>query len=548
MAQVKHKVKSMENKIRLLFLQAGVGLSILFLVLGFVFSYHFWWLLIVFMPLAFLGLYDFFQTKHSLLRAFPVLGRGRFFLEAIGPPFYQYFVESNQSGRPFNRDWRALMYQRSKGIEAKKPFGTEVDVYAGNYRWLGHSMAPRPVAEEEPRVTIGSPQCSKPYSASLFNISAMSFGSLSPNAVLALNTGAKRGNFFHNTGEGGVSKYHRQPGGDLTWQIGTGYFGCRKDDGSFDPDLFAEQTQLDQVKMVEIKLSQGAKPGHGGILPGPKVTAEIAEARRVKIGEECLSPAFHKEFSTPIGLLEFVAKLRELSGGKPVGFKLCVGHAWEFMAVCKAMLETEIVPDFIVVDGGEGGTGAAPLELTDHMGAPLREGLVFVQNALVGAGVRDKIKVGVSGQMISPGKIAAMMALGADWANSARGFMFALGCLQTQRCHANECPVGIATQDPKLNRALVVEDKAQRVYQYHENTIEVLKEIIAAAGLNHPSELRPEYIYQRTGPTEVKTLQEVYEFLKPGELVAGSDHPRFAKYWEMASADSFDSKYYAVES
>jgi glutamate synthase domain-containing protein 2 len=550
MEKPKHRAVmfSAETRIRLVPMQVSIVLSILFLALGFVISFHFWWPLIVFMPLALLGLYDYTQPKHSLLRNYPIMGRMRFILEALGPPIHQYFIESNQDGAPFNRDWRTLMYQRAKGIEAKKPFGTEMDVYKTNYEWLNHSLTPRPISEEEPRVTIGGPQCSKPYSASVFNISAMSFGSLGPNAVLALNTGAKRGNFYHCTGEGGISKYHRQPGGDLNWQIGSGYFGCRKEDGSFDPDQFAEQSQDDQVKMVEIKLSQGAKPGHGGILPGAKVTAEIAEARKVPIGTTCESPSYHKEFSTPIGLLEFVARLRELSGGKPIGFKLCIGHPWEFMAICKAMLKTEITPDFIVVDGAEGGTGAAPLELTDHMGTPLREGLVFVQNALVGAGVRDSIRIGVSGKMVSPGLIAAGMAIGADYANSARGFMFALGCLQTQRCHSNECPVGITTQDPKMQKALVVEDKAQRVYQYHEGTINVLKEIVAAAGLRHPSEFRPEYITMRTGPTEVKSLEEVYDFLKPGELVAGSDHPIFTKFWEMATAESFHSKDYEVQS
>ena len=550
MEKPKHRsvMFSAETRIRLVPMQVSIALTILFLVLGFIFSFHFWWPLIIFMPLALLGLYDYSQAKHSLLRNYPILGRMRFFLEALGAPIHQYFIESNQDGAPFNRDWRTLMYQRAKGLEAKKPFGTEMDVYAPNYEWLNHSLTPRPIAEEDLRVTIGGPQCSKPYSASVFNVSAMSFGSLGPNAIMALNTGAKQGNFYHCTGEGGISKYHRMPGGDLNWQIGSGYFGCRKDDGNFDPDLFAEQSQDDQVKMVEIKLSQGAKPGHGGILPGAKVTAEIAEARKVPIGKECDSPAFHKEFSTPIGLLEFVAKLRELSGGKPVGFKLCLGHPWEFMAVCKAMLKTDISPDFIVVDGGEGGTGAAPLELTDHMGTPLREGLVFVQNALVGAGVRDKIRIGVSGKMVSPGLIAAGMAIGADYANSARGFMFALGCLQTQRCHSNECPVGIATQDAKMQKALVVEDKARRVYQYHEGTVHVLKEIIAAAGLNHPSELSPEHIMMRTSSTDVKSLAEVYDFLEPGELVAGSDHPIFTQYWEMASADSFHSKDYQAQS
>ena len=546
-AKVRAVFFSHETRMRLVLFQASVVLSILFFLLGFAFSYHFWWPLIVFLPLALVGLYDFSQTRHSLLRNYPIVGRMRFVLEALGSPIHQYFIEGNQDGRPFNRDWRTLMYQRAKGIEAKKPFGTEKDVYEVNYSWLDHSIIPQPVAEDDPRVTIGSPQCSRPYSASVFNISAMSFGSLGPNAVLALNTGAKRGNFYHCTGEGGISQYHRRPGGDLNWQLGSGYWGCRKNDGGFDPDLFAEQAQDDQVKMVEVKLSQGAKPGHGGILPGPKVNAEIAEARRIPIGMTCESPSYHKEFSTPIGLLEFVVKLRELSGGKPVGFKLCIGHPWEFMAVCKAMLKTEIVPDFIVVDGAEGGTGAAPLEMSDSMGAPLREGLVFVQNALVGAGLRDPIKIGVSGKMVSPGLMAVAMAIGADWANSARGFLFALGCLQTQRCDSNECPVGITTQDPKLNKALVVADKAKRVYQYHKGSIEVLKEIVAAAGLEHPSGLQPEYIKQRTGPTEVKSLEEVYSFLKPGELLAGTDHPIFARYWDMATADTFQAQSVAAK-
>ncbi len=544
MEKAKHKAVlfSMETRIRLLFMQASIVLSIVFLGLGFLFSFHWWWPLVVFLPLALLGIYDYSQKRHSLLRNFPILGRMRYFLEGLGAPLHQYIIESNQDGKPFNRDWRALMYQRAKGIEAKKPFGTEQDVYRTNYTWLDHSMIPKPVAEADPRITIGGPDCKKPYSASVFNISAMSFGSLGPNAVEALNTGAKMGNFCHCTGEGGISKYHRKPGGDLNWQIGSGYFGCRGEDGNFDPDLFAEQAPDDQIKMIEIKLSQGAKPGHGGILPGAKVTPEIAEARRVPVGQTCDSPAFHKAFSTPIGLLEFVAKLRELSGGKPVGFKLCLGHPWEFMAICKAMLKTEITPDFIVVDGAEGGTGAAPLELTNNVGTPLREGLVFVQNALVGSGLRDRVKIGVSGKIVSPGIMAAAMAIGADYANSARGFMFALGCLQTQRCHSNECPVGVATQDAKLQKALVVEDKARRVYQYHEGTIDVLKEIVAAAGLDHPSELIPEYIKQRVGPTEVKSLEEVYEFLQPGELVAGTDHPIFARYWNWATAESFKAK------
>ncbi len=528
----------MEHKYRMVPFQGSLLLAGLFLLLGF-WNVHFLWPLLVVIPIALLGAWDLKQTKHSLPRNYPILGRMRYLLESFGPPVYQYFVEGNKGGRPFNRDQRSSVYQRAKDVTSKKPFGTELDVYLPNYIWFNHSMVPKDPAPKLPRVTVGGPDCSKPYSASVFNISAMSFGSLSANAILALNKGAQMGNFYHNTGEGAISRYHREYGADLTWQIGSGYFGCRDQNGKFDPQRFAEKAGDDQVKMIEIKLSQGAKPGHGGILPASKITPEIAETRHIPMGVDCNSPAYHSAFSTPIELLEFIAQLRELSGGKPVGFKLCVGQPWEFLAVCKAMLETEITPDYIQVDGGEGGTGAAPLEFSDHIGAPLREGLVFVHNALVGIGVRDQVKLGASGKMVSAGILAAVMALGADWGNTARGFMFAVGCIQAQLCHTNLCPVGVATQDPKLQRALVVPEKAQRVYQYHKNTLHTLNEIVAAVGLEHPSQLTPRHLTQRISPTELKTYDEIYHWVKPGEFLEEMTHPFFSKYWDIARADSF---------
>lgn len=494
--------------------------------------------LVVTVPLLLLGIYDMRQKAHSLPRNFPILGRMRYLIEGVGPALHQYVVESNRDGAPFNRDLRSIVYQRSKNIEGKKAFGTELDVYSLEYLWLNHSMAPKSESHAM-RLDIGGPQCDKPYNASIFNISAMSFGSLSGNAIQALNSGAKKGDFFHTTGEGSISRYHKMHGGDLNWQIGSGYFGCRDSKGAFDPGAFAERAQDDQVKMIEIKISQGAKPGHGGILPGDKVTAEIAEARAIPVGVDCISPPSHSAFTTPLELMEFIARLRELSGGKPVGFKICVGHPWEFLGVCKAMLATEIYPDFIVVDGAEGGTGAAPLEFTDRIGAPLREGLLFVHNALVGIAVRDKISIGASGKIVTGIGIAEVMAMGADFANSARGFMFALGCIQAQMCHTNHCPVGVATQDPQLQKALVVADKAERVYHFHHNTIKALKEVIQAAGFDHPAQIEPRHIYQRLGPTDVKTYAEIYHFLKPGELLSGTDSHLYSKYWQMARGDSF---------
>lgn len=528
----------MEHKIRLVPLKAVVILCVLFLLLGIV-SLHFLWPLMILLPLAALGMWDLQQRQHSLLRNYPIWGHFRYLIEAFGPAIRQYIVEHNREGMPFNRDFRSLVYQRSKNIEAKKPFGTELDVYAPSYIWMSHSMVPTPVVTEQPRVTIGGPQCNQPYSASVLNISAMSYGSLSGNAIMALNKGAKIDNFYHTTGEGGISRYHREYGGDLTWQIGSGYFGCRHEDGSFCPELFAEQASDEQVKMIEVKLSQGAKPGHGGILPAAKITAEIAETRKISIGQDCISPAYHSTFSNPIELLEFLARLRKLSGGKPVGFKFCVGHPWEFLAICKAMLQTSIYPDFIVVDGGEGGTGAAPLEFSDRVGFPLVEGMIFVHNALIGVGLRDQVRIGASGKVATAGLIAGAIALGADWANAARSFMFCLGCIQAQQCHSNHCPVGVATSDPELQKALVVEEKAQRVANYHRNSLKVLNEITAAAGLDHPSQMKPWHLYTRRGVEAIQTYADIYPNLVEGELLDSITHPVYARFWPMAQAESF---------
>jgi glutamate synthase domain-containing protein 2 len=519
-----------------------IVLTLVFVSLG-AWSAHFFWGVLFFGPLAILGTWDILQSRHSVLRNYPVVAHMRFVFEGLRPELRQYFFESNLSGAPFNREQRSLVYQRAKDTVDKLPFGTELDVYSREYAWLNHSAAPEPLSSDNFRIDIGGPQCSKPYSSSVYNISAMSFGALSANAIRALNKGAKKGNFAHDTGEGGLSRYHREHGGDIIWEIGSGYFGCRKKDGSFNPETFAEQARIDQVKMVEIKMSQGAKPGHGGVLPGPKVTAEISEARHVPIGVDCVSPSAHSAFSTPIEMMEFIATLRELSGGKPVGFKLCIGHRWEFLAICKAMRESGIHPDFIVVDGGEGGTGAAPVEFSNHVGTPLRLGLSFVQNALVGAGLRDHIMLGASGKIVSAFDMIGAMALGADWCNSARGFMFAVGCIQSQSCHTNRCPVGVATQDAQRQRALVVTEKSERVYQFHRNTIEALTEIVAAAGLSHPSEIGPRHFYIRLGGDVPVSVDRAIEWLKPGSLLDGSAPLSFKEYWAAAKADSFRATY-----
>jgi len=486
-----------------------------------------------------LGFRDTHQTRHSVLRNYPVIGHFRFLLEFIRPEMRQYFIEGDNEATPFSRQQRSLVYQRAKGDVDKRPFGTQMDVGAVGYEWINHSLQPTELASHDFRVTIGAGRA-QPYSASIFNISAMSFGALSANAILALNAGAKRGNFAHDTGEGSISRYHREMGGDLIWEIGSGYFGCRRDDGSFSEERFIDNATHPQVRMIELKLSQGAKPGHGGVLPGPKVTLEIAAARGVAPWVDCISPASHSAFKTPIEMMQFIEKLRTLSGGKPTGFKLCIGHPWEWFAIAKAMLETGITPDFIVVDGAEGGTGAAPLEFTDHVGAPLQEGLLLVHNTLVGLNLRDKIRIGCAGKVVSAFDIARMLALGADWCNSARGFMFSLGCIQAQTCHTGNCPTGVATQDDQRARAIVVPTKAERVYHFHQNTLMALKELVQAAGLDDPSKITAAHIVRRTAEQSVKLLATLLPFVQPGELLRGEMSQQvFRLYWPMAQASSF---------
>ncbi|MDO8418791.1 MAG: FMN-binding glutamate synthase family protein [Rubrivivax sp.] len=494
-----------------------------------------------------LGWRDTRQTRHSVLRNYPVIGHLRFLLEFVRIEVRQYFIESDNEATPFSRAQRSLVYQRAKGESDKRPFGTQLDVHAGGYEWINHSMAPSRLETHDFRVTIGAggSSCTQPYSASIFNISAMSFGALSANAILALNGGARKGGFAHDTGEGSISQHHRVHGGDLIWEIGSGHFGCRLDDGTFSEERFAAGARDPQVKMIELKLSQGAKPGHGGVLPGAKVTPEIAAARGVSLGVDCVSPARHDAFATPLEMMRFIERLRTLSGGKPVGFKLCKGHPWEWFAICKAMLETGLVPDFIVVDGAEGGTGAAPLEFTDHVGAPLQEGLLLVHNTLVGLGLRSRVRIGCAGKVVGAFDIARAMALGADWCNAARGFMFALGCIQAQTCHTGACPTGVTTQDLQRQKALVVPDKIERVYRFHRYTLEALKELVQAAGLAHPNQITAAHIVRRRSDHDVRLLANQLNFVKPDGLLAAVEgrgpwpHEVFRLYWPLASSGSF---------
>ncbi len=505
-----------------------------------VFSPAFLWVWLGLGPLLGIGLYDYFQTTHSIPRNFPLIGRMRYVMEFVRPEIYQYFIESDTEGVPFDRDQRSLVYQRAKRVRDTVPFGTKEDVYAAGYEWVNHSLAPLAHHPYEQRVTIGGEQCSLPYSSSLLNISAMSYGSLSGNAILALNQGAKLGGFAHNTGEGGISKYHLEGGGDLIWQIGTGYFGCRLASGRFCRDLFREYSTLASVKMIEVKLSQGAKPGHGGILPAAKLTEEIAAIRHVPLGADVISPPGHSAFSTPVELLHFVASLRELSGGKPVGFKLCVGKRREFLAICKAMLKTGITPDYIAVDGGEGGTGAAPLEFSNHVGAPLYEGLVFVHNALVGYALRDRVRVLASGRVSSGFGMLKLLAVGADSCYAARGMMLALGCIQALKCNTNHCPVGVATQNKQLMAGLVPANKSVRVANFHRLTIASLCELLAAAGIASPDDLRPWHIMHRISSTETKHYGELYDYLKNGALLHEPLPESYRRACNSASADSFN--------
>ncbi|NBU44789.1 MAG: FMN-binding glutamate synthase family protein [Betaproteobacteria bacterium] len=505
------------------------------------------WMLLIFGALTAVGIYDLQQTHHAILRNYPIIGHLRFMLEAIRPELRQYFLESETEAAPFSRAQRTLVYARAKGQSDKRPFGTQLDVSAAGYEWITHSLAPTRLHDHNFRVAIGGASCTQPYDISLFNVSAMSFGALSANAIMALNKGAYMGGFAHDTGEGSISRHHRVHGGDLIWEIGSGYFGCRDSQGRFSAERFVENALSPQVKMIEIKLSQGAKPGHGGVLLGPKVTAEIAEARGVQIGEDCVSPSSHSSFSTPLELLQFVQQLRTLSEGKPVGFKLCIGHPWEWFGIAKAMQESQILPDFIVVDGSEGGTGAAPLEFSDHIGTPLQEGLRLVHNTLVGLNLRDKIRVGASGKIISGFDIARTLAMGADWCNSARGFMFALGCIQAQTCHSGNCPTGVTTQDPKRQMALVVPDKAQRVRNFHRLTLESLQELLEAAGLHGPADLRLHHFMRRINAYETRSLASLFEHVPAGALTAAASTAAslpevFQTYWNQASAQRFMPK------
>ncbi|MBC8258972.1 MAG: FMN-binding glutamate synthase family protein [SAR324 cluster bacterium] len=518
-------------------------LQVSFLILAVnLFSYFYLpqvlWSMLLFGPLILLGLRDITQKSHSILRNYPVLGHMRFLLEEIRPEMYQYFVESDTSGRPFSREQRSVVYARAKNTRDTVPFGTVENVYETGYEWVNHSLSPKHMERSDVRVLIGGPECKQSYSASLLNISAMSYGALSKNAVIALNQGAKIGGFAHNTGEGGLSPYHLQ-GGDLIWQVGTGYFGCRNEEGRFCPETFAKRAAAEEVKMIEIKLSQGAKPGHGGILPATKLTEEIAKIRDVPMGHDVNSPPGHTAFSNPLELVEFIKELRELSGGKPIGFKLCVGKRREFLSICKAMHETGISPDFITVDGGEGGTGAAPMEFSNHIGTPLVEGLIFVHNSLVGFNLREKIKIISGGKLTSGFGLVKRLALGADLCYSARAMMMALGCIQARKCNSNVCPVGVTTQNPNLMGALVPADKSLRVNSYHRNTVVSACEIMGAMGLESAQELKPWHLMRRIEAYEIRNLSEIYEYIEEGSLLKDSKPESYARACEAARSDSF---------
>ena len=516
----------------------GFGIVLLGLLFLLIMFHDFLWFFVFLIPIAILWLYDLIQKKHTLLRNFPVLGHIRFILEFIRPEIQQYFIADNEEERPFNREIRSIVYQRSKNVRDTIPFGTDRDIMQVGYTWVLHSLAPKHVSEVEPRIMVGGPDCKKPYNASRLNISAMSFGSLSANAIMALNKGAKIGGFAHNTGEGGISPYHLQ-GGDIIFQIGTAYFGCRNEQGEFDEKEFAIEATRKEVKMIEIKLSQGAKPSHGGILPAAKLTPEIASARKVPLGHDVLSPPAHSTFHSPIGLLTFIQKLRELSEGKPIGFKLCLGRKDEFLSICKAMLETNILPDFISVDGAEGGTGAAPLEFTNNIGEPLEAGLVFVHNALVGINLRDKIRIICSGKIATGFDMVEKIALGADICTSARAMMMSIGCVQSKQCNANTCPTGVTTQNLRLQRGLVVDEKKQRAANFHKNTMKSFLQIVGAMGLTNPSELQPHFILRRTDTQCVKPFDEIHTYLKPGQLLGENIPKEFKKYWDEANTGRF---------
>ncbi|MBT3267406.1 FMN-binding glutamate synthase family protein [Candidatus Poribacteria bacterium] len=528
-----------QHSLRPTFYVVSAGAVLVIGALGYL--VHKWclWGYVVVVPLVALGVADITQKRHTIRRNFPVIGNFRYLLEMVRPEIRQYFIESDSDEAPYSREKRSTVYQRSKDELDTIPFGTKRPVYRVGYEWITHSMAATAAPDETPRVTVGGPDCSQPYSAALLNVSAMSFGALSRNAILALNRGAKLGSFYHNTGEGGVSPHHLEHGGDLVWQVGTGYFGCRTDDGVFCPDRFRDRASTPTVKMIEIKLSQGAKPGHGGILPGAKVTPDIAAIRGVPLGRDVISPPAHTAFSNPVGLMEFVGRLRELSDGKPIGFKLCVGHRRELLSLFKAMLDTGIYPDFVTVDGAEGGTGAAPVEFSNSVGMPMVDGLLLVRNGLVGIGAKDRVRIIAAGRISTGYHIARLLALGADLCNSARAMMFALGCIQALKCNTNHCPVGVATQDASLYRALDPSDKAERVASYQAATIESLMELLGAAGLAYAEQLTPWHIARRVSATDIKTFAELYDLVEPGSLLSEPYPDSLDRHWRRADASSF---------
>jgi len=454
-------------------------------------------------------MYDTIQSKHTLRKNYPFLARFRYLFESVRPEFRQYFFEGETDGRPFNRRQRSIVYQRSKNEKETVAFGMQDEPTRVGYEWVAHSIYPKKANPETFRTLVGGKDCLQPYSLSLYNISAMSYGALSKTAIMSLNKGAKMGGFAHNTGEGGISEYHRQ-GGDLIWQIGTGYFGCRDKDGLFNDELFAERANYPEVKMIELKLSQGAKPGHGGLLPAQKNTPEIARIRSIEPYTDVHSPSAHSAFSNATELIYFIQKLRKLSGGKPVGFKLCIGRKDEFEDIINAMLTTGIKPDFIVLDGAEGGTGAAPMEFIDYIGMPVADALVFVTTLLKKHGLRDEIKIIASGKIITSFDITKAMAFGADACYSARGMMFALGCIQALQCDSGKCPVGIATQDKKLYKGMDITNKSVRVANFHRNTMKAVAEFIGACGFEDPHEVTPDVLFRKTDKYKNESFRDMY--------------------------------------
>jgi len=509
------------------------------IVLALVYSSQWLWVLLLTLPVIALGLYDWQQTSWSITRNYPVAGRIRWLFYQLRPYLRAYIVEDDLHGTPYSFEARNLIHERARGETDTHPFGTERETNNQDYHWLMHSIAPEDDVDLHPRVTVGNDQTSKPYSASVLNISAMSFGALSANAVMALNLGAKQGGFYHDTGEGGLSDHHLKHGGDLVWELGSGYFGARDKNGRFDAEKFRDGAAHDQMKMTEIKLSQGAKPGHGGLLPAAKVTEEIARVRGVPVGKDCLSPRGHSAFSTPVEMLEFAARMRELSGGKPVGLKLCVGQPYEVFAIMKAIMKTGIKPEFIVVDGGEGGTGAAPIELSDWVGMPLTDGLILMRNALVGCGLKDDIKLVASGKVYSGMGLARNLAIGADWCNAARAFMMSVGCIQAQRCHLGTCPTGVTAQDPERQRGLVPEVQGERAARFHKKTVEALTDMVAAVGLKHPKDLQPHHLMHRIGTQSASPFDRIHAFLPKGVLVEAPEETIYADWWAAAQAESF---------